>query len=223
MTAQRKKPTPAGPAASPLHERKQELVRSAIRNAALDLFLENGFDAVRVEDIAARAGVSRRTFFRYFASKDGLMAQGVQEFGSIVSGVLASFPPDRPLMDLFREAVLLVSRQCAADPRARDVVRIMIASPAARAAQQSSAAAVQDAVEEFFRSRVKGSAASKAAAGILATMTLSAVGAVMRLWCQDERSSIEKATEAVLSAFEDLTRTRRPRSRPRRRPARIFL
>lgn len=217
-----RKAPPARPATA-LQERKQQFVRRAIRDAALDLFLEKGFEATRIEDITERAGVSRRTFFRYFASKDDLMAQGVDEFGAKLRGALSASPPDRPLMDLFRETVVQVSKQCAADPRARDVVRVMLASPAARAAQHSRVVAVEDLVESLYRSRVKGPPHDKAAAGILAMMTLAAVGAVMREWCRDGRAGIEETAGAVLASFERLIGEKAPVSAERRRAGRRFL
>ncbi|MBC8091841.1 MAG: TetR/AcrR family transcriptional regulator, partial [Pseudonocardia sp.] len=51
-------------------ERRKRATRRALRAATLDLGLELGFGQVRIEEITARAGVSERTFFNYFATKE---------------------------------------------------------------------------------------------------------------------------------------------------------
>ncbi|TVT51610.1 TetR family transcriptional regulator [Amycolatopsis rhizosphaerae] len=53
-----------------LRERKKEATRDALRHAAVTLYREHGPQAVTVEDICAKAGVSARTFFNYFETKD---------------------------------------------------------------------------------------------------------------------------------------------------------
>lgn len=57
-----------------LREDKKEQTRDALIQAALGLFQEKGFDATTIDDVTARAGVSRRTFFRYFSSKNELVS-----------------------------------------------------------------------------------------------------------------------------------------------------
>lgn len=51
--------------------------REALEEAATELFLEHGYDATTVDDIAARAGVSRATFFNYFPTKSAVLWVGV--------------------------------------------------------------------------------------------------------------------------------------------------
>jgi AcrR family transcriptional regulator len=69
-----------------LTERKRRRAKEAIRQAALDLFSERGFDAVSVTDIAERAEVGRTTFFRYFGDKQEVL------FGDPAAAVDAASP-----------------------------------------------------------------------------------------------------------------------------------
>lgn len=54
-------------------ERRRRIVRAELGRVAIELFAEQGFDAVTVDQIARAAGTSQRTFFRYFASKDDVV------------------------------------------------------------------------------------------------------------------------------------------------------
>ena len=64
-----------------LRERKKAATRRAIADAALELFVERGFDAVTVRDVAAAADVSATTLFNYFPSKVALIFDDDQEYG----------------------------------------------------------------------------------------------------------------------------------------------
>ncbi|MGE0394761.1 MAG: TetR/AcrR family transcriptional regulator, partial [Vicinamibacterales bacterium] len=61
-------------AAEGLRERKHRETRRRIADAGLRLFLDRGYDGTTVDAIAAEAGISRRTFFSYFKSKDEILA-----------------------------------------------------------------------------------------------------------------------------------------------------
>lgn len=75
-----------------LKSRKLQLVRDSINDAAVELFAAKGFSETTVEEIAKAAGVSRRTFFRYFTSKDDLLSQAVLALGTSLSAAIATSP-----------------------------------------------------------------------------------------------------------------------------------
>ena len=63
----------AGPAAEGLRERKKRLMRQQLSDSATAMFLERGFDGVRVAEVAAACGVSEKTVFNYFPVKEALV------------------------------------------------------------------------------------------------------------------------------------------------------
>src|SRR5512138_2223102 len=85
---------PSAPAR--LKARKQQVVRDALSAAAVELFHTRGFEAVTVEEIARTAGVSRRTFFRYYESKEDVMVEHLDRDGERLLAELAARPIDEP-------------------------------------------------------------------------------------------------------------------------------
>ncbi|WP_330229180.1 TetR family transcriptional regulator [Nocardia sp. NBC_00508] len=85
-----------------LRELKKEVTRSAIEATGLRLFLEQGFDEVRVEDICKAVLVHRRTFFRYFASKEDVVLSPFRRDLAEAGEYLAARPAEESVRDALR-------------------------------------------------------------------------------------------------------------------------
>ncbi len=84
-----------GPAAG-RRDRKKSETRQALRDAAHRLFAEKGFSQTTIDDIAQAADVSRRTFFRYYDSKNDLLRSDVSDLLPVMVAGLRSRPADEP-------------------------------------------------------------------------------------------------------------------------------
>jgi mycofactocin system transcriptional regulator len=89
--------------------------RRELRLIALRLFAERGFDNTTIEQIAAEAGVSERTFFRYFTTKASVLWSDFETEVETIRDSLASVPDDVPLMDAVRGAVVAANHYHADD------------------------------------------------------------------------------------------------------------
>jgi AcrR family transcriptional regulator len=81
-----------------LRERRKAQTALEVADAALDLFEAQGVDATRIEDIAAAAGISKRTFFRYFAGKEHAAFAKDPEILAALEDGIAALTHDRPLL-----------------------------------------------------------------------------------------------------------------------------
>ena len=138
-----------------LQLRKQQLVRDAIYDAAIELFAVKGFDETTVEEVAQAAGVSRRSFFRYFASKDDLLAQNV-----VISDLyLPQRSPHVRRHSLLsklceRRSCLSLNKPLRTRVR-RQIIEISQRSASARQAHHSRMMDVEDTVAAAFAGRLK--------------------------------------------------------------------
>ncbi|WP_330237727.1 TetR family transcriptional regulator [Streptomyces sp. NBC_00525] len=94
--------------------RKARRTRDALARAAFELVLDRGLREVTVEEIAERADVDRRTFSRYFASKEAAVLDSVRGDGDRINAALRARPADEPPLTAYRRAVL----DWLADPEA---------------------------------------------------------------------------------------------------------
>lgn len=99
-----------------------------LESIALRLYAEHGFEHTTIEMIAAEAGTSRRTFFRYFDSKASVLWREFDVEVSSIGETLASMPDDIPIMTAVRRAVVAVNHYRAADASELRVRMGLIAS-----------------------------------------------------------------------------------------------
>ena len=120
-----------------LRERKRRETLRRITDAGVCLFIENGFEGTTVEEIAAAAGISRRTFFHYFKSKDDILLSLQSNVGGMFAAEVRMAPPYGSPFELVRNAAL---KACAAIP-SDDMLaidRLMRGSASVQARKQAS-------------------------------------------------------------------------------------
>jgi AcrR family transcriptional regulator len=208
--------------AIPLQARKQDFVRSAIWDAAIGLFAEHGFDETTIDEIARAAGVSTRTFFRYFASKADLMGQGMITYRTLLGDAVRQAPAGLSPMQVLRHTVQKIAVDAAAEPRTRQIVDIASASPAAREAQLARRAEVENALAESFAVRSRTAADDDVSPRLLATLTLAVVDVTFRAWSKAEGADIVAIADDVLDTLTGLVADR-PAPPPRRQRVRRGL
>jgi len=134
-----------------LRERKKRATREALRLAALRLAVQKGWEQVRVEDIAAEAGVSPRTFNNYFASKDEAFLATAYDRGARMQAALAARPGGERLWSAVIEAVVHGFADEAVDLRQARRIR---PTPTLAAEQLKATAVIEQGLAEGIARRI---------------------------------------------------------------------
>src|SRR5437763_2139396 len=115
----------------PMVDRRRRIVRAEIGRVAVGLFAERGFEAVTVDDIAAAAGTSPRTFFRYFATKDDVVLDYERRLHDRLVAAYDDQPESVGAVTALRQAYTVTSRIEPGDrPRVLSLGRILATAPA---------------------------------------------------------------------------------------------
>ncbi|CCA57068.1 TetR family transcriptional regulator [Streptomyces venezuelae] len=178
-------PGPAAPVS--LAQRKRQLVATELTEAALQLLALKGFDAVTVDEIATAAGVSKRTFFRYFASKEDVVVQFLAGMGADIRADLAARPAGEPLSDALRHAVSVPLTTCGEHvERALPVVRLILRTPALLARFLEHQERWREDLTEELAARLGRDPRADLRPRLAAGMALAAFDAVLRRWSEGE-------------------------------------
>ncbi len=205
----------------PLAERRRRLVRVDLARVAITLFAERGFDAVTVEDIAAAAGISGRTFFRYFAAKDEVVLDYERLLQERLVAALDQRPASEGPVTALRAAYLVTAHVPPEDRmRVLQIGRILEAAPGLRALAYGARADEAPPLVERIATRMGVDPAADAAPRVVvAAMTAVAAGE-WRAWV--ESGGVGDPAERIGAALGFLEQGLAAHDRKRRpRPARI--
>ena len=96
---------PSDASRTPVRARARRALRAEITSQALGLFSERGFDAVTADELAEAVGVSRRTLFRLFETKEDIVVAAFENLGDLALAALRERPADDPPWEALRCAL----------------------------------------------------------------------------------------------------------------------
>lgn len=159
-------------------------MREQVRSAAIDLMLHRGFAATTVDDIAFACGVSRRSFYRYFGTREDLVLGSTESQVAVLVAALEARPPSEdPWTALVRAAESLPG---AGEPqeRALAVARLISNDPDLRARQLEKHAAWRSALAPLIVKRTERTTAPLSLVGAAAVVAsaLSCLDVASQAW-----------------------------------------
>lgn len=197
---------PLAEASAALKGRPPSTTPDKLTAVALELFSHNGFDATTVNDIAAAAGVSRRTIFRYYSSKNDLVWGDFSAQLERFRVHLRSGPADRPLMTTVRRSIVAFNDYGpAALPELRTRMRLITTVPTLQAHATMRYAEWCSVVAEYVGERL-GVPADDLIPATLAQAALGASIATFRVWVDrdgDLLAQLDEALALVAGGFSD--------------------
>jgi mycofactocin system transcriptional regulator len=185
--------------------RRRATSPAELEQAAFALFAVRGFDATTVDEIAAAAGIGRRTFFRYFPSKNDIPWGAFEDELERMRVRLKASPPEVPLPDALRVALIDFNRVAPAQvPLHRRRMELILRVPALLAHSTLRFAAWRDVVAEFVAERT-GRRPDDLAPQAIAHAVLGVAVAAYEHWLDDQDSDLgillDEAMRQLAGAF----------------------
>jgi AcrR family transcriptional regulator len=165
----------------PTDDPRRRAARIRLTATAMDLFSRQGYEATTVADILAGAEVSKRTFFRYFGSKQELVLGNLEWIGRRLADRLAERPPQEDPWTALRRSYDSIVARIDADPRrAAGILRMLEETPALTAAVLARHTRWRDLLVPLVRARLDPPSETRAVA--LAGASLACYEVALRRW-----------------------------------------
>ncbi|MFE9602458.1 mycofactocin system transcriptional regulator [Streptomyces hokutonensis] len=177
--------------------------RAELERVGFALFERQGFEYTTIDHIAAAAGIGRRTFFRYFASKNDLVWGEFEEQLVRLRSLLAAVADDVPVMEALREVVTEFNRfDSAVVPWHRRRMHLILRVPALRAHSTLRYASWQMAISECVAAR-EGVPVTAASPRLIGHLALAAAVTAYELWLDDESADLAELLDGVFRRLEE--------------------
>src|SRR5579875_1683183 len=190
-----------------LAERKRQAVRDHLSEVALQLLTDREFDAVTIDEIDAAAGISRRTFFRYFPSKEEVVLGFLDRMGRLLRDAIVARPPEEPPLQAVHTALRpRIAAYSAAADRTLALVRLLQRSPSLRAQELERRQRLRELVAEAIAIRLGLDHRRDLRPRLLAAVALAPFDVAIPMWL-DSRSTDDVRTildEAIASLNHEL-------------------
>ncbi|MFJ3926048.1 TetR family transcriptional regulator [Streptomyces sp. NPDC090022] len=167
-----------------LRERKKAQTRRRIQEHALRLFLARGYQNTTVEEIAAAAGVSHMTFFRYFPTKESVVES--DDYDPLIARLIQERPPHESDLTALREALLQGLEEVYEAGREALLARtrLILETPALRARTWDNQYATQRLFAQALEAREPGR--SELSRRVIAAAALAAVTTALATWVDSD-------------------------------------
>lgn len=175
--------------------------RQRLQQAALELYAERGYDATTTADIAERAGVNDRTFFRHFADKREVLFDGQDDLRDELVASVAAAPDDITPTETLRRA-FIDSAHVLEENRAIGVTRrqIIARTPALVERDLAKGAAIASALADALHAR----GTAREAADLTATVCWATFHHAAAQWIADPERDLRQAIEGAFDLLADL-------------------
>jgi AcrR family transcriptional regulator len=179
-------------------------IRAQLVDAALKLFTERGFEATTVDDIVELVEVSRRTFFRYFDSKEDVVLAFTDRVGEEISNGLAARPPGEPPLTSVRLALgPLVDLYDAERDRALLLAKLTEEAVGIRARHLDRQDRWQRRLATEMAARMKLDPQKDLQPPLVAAVALTAIDVAVRAWtASGGRSNLSELVNTAFSALD---------------------
>jgi len=184
-----------------LVERKRQLVRDELTEAAVKLLAFQGFENTTIEQMAAAAGVSRRTFFRYFQSKEDVVIAKLSEMGERLANGLDVRPPGEPPVLALQQTLRLVFAEKVAEhpEKTHRLARITVKTPAILARYLERQVTWKVTVTEALARRMTTDPSTDPRPAVLVAVAFAAFDTALTYWADAATEDLNAIVDACFA------------------------